>query len=156
MPAVVRFICDAMLGSLARWLRLFGFDCLYLSGADDQELARLASHEGRWLLTRDRDLAAVGPRTVLVRSDELEGQLREVFERHGLCPEPSLELARCSACNGELVATERDQVLHKVPPYVARTAERFRSCRSCGRVYWPGTHSERISARMKRVCDALE
>jgi uncharacterized protein with PIN domain len=151
-----RYLCDAMLGSLARWLRLFGFDCRFLGPADDDRLAEIARREGRWLLTRDRELAAVGPRTVLIRAGRLDEQLREVFERHDLCPVPTLEQARCSACNGELEEADRETVKGRVPPYVARTAERFRACRDCGRVYWPGSHVERILRRMERICEGVD
>ncbi len=150
-----RFACDAMLGSLARWLRFFGYDCFYRAGIDDAELAALALHEERWLLTRDRRLAAVGPRTLLVASGTLDEQLLEVLSRLGLRPEPSLERARCGECNGELHEATLSEVTARVPPHVARTARRFRGCLSCGRVYWPGTHSEHIVARMRRLCRDL-
>jgi hypothetical protein len=141
-----------MLGSLARWLRLCGYDCLYLgTEPKDAELARIARAEDRWLLTRDRELAAAGPRTQLIRSQALEPQLAEVLHRHGL-PEPNgLESSRCSECNGPLEAVEREQVAALVPPYVLETAERFRLCSGCGRVYWPGSHGEKIHARFARV-----
>jgi uncharacterized protein len=151
-----RFLCDVMLGSLARWLRLFGFDCLYLNRADDDELAELARRDGRWLLTRDRALAAVGPRTQLVSSERLEDQLVEVFARHRLTPEPDLKRARCAECNGELTPVEPGLVVSRVPPYVLETAPSFRACAGCGRVYWPGTHGRRMGERMRRVVAALE
>ena len=68
-----RFLCDAMLGSLARWLRFFGFDAAYMDpSTDDRRLAERASTEDRWLLTRDRELASIGPRTMLLRSGAVE------------------------------------------------------------------------------------
>ncbi len=149
-----RFLCDAMLGSLARWLRLAGFDCEY-SGADDRTLARRAEAEGRWLLTRDRGLASVGPRTLLVRAETLDDQLVEVLRRLELEPQGGLEAARCAVCNGELAAADRTELTDRVPPYVAATATRFRVCRSCGRIYWPGSHADRIRCRLERVRAAL-
>ncbi|HSL17459.1 MAG TPA: Mut7-C RNAse domain-containing protein [Methylomirabilota bacterium] len=147
-----RFLCDAMLGSLARWLRLCGCDTLYLgTEPEDAELARLADQEGRWLLTRDRELAGFGPRTQLVRSDSLEAQLAEVLDRHGLPPPDDLEAARCGECNGVLEPVARELVADVVPPYVLATAGRFRRCSGCGRVYWPGTHADEIHARLARV-----
>lgn len=153
---VPRFLCDAMLGSLARWLRFFGYDAEFTepSNSDDQ-VADHARREGRWLLTRDRDLAAVGPRTMLLREDGLEGQLVEVFRRLDLRPESGLDRARCGECNGELVPVTADRVAPVVPPYVLRTAQRFRRCDGCGRVYWPGSHSQRILAVMNRVVREL-
>jgi uncharacterized protein with PIN domain len=150
-----RFVCDAMLGSLARWLRFLGYDTEFLADNDDDVVAELARREERWLLTRDRELAAVGPRSMLVRAEALEEQLREVLNRLDLHPAPTLEHSRCGECNGELEDVELAEVEDSVPPFVARTAERFRRCRGCGRVYWPGTHSERILARLERVVGGL-
>ena len=152
-----RFLCDAMLGSLARWLRFFGYDTGF-SGPEhaDHVIADRARDEGRWLLTRDHELAAVGPRTLLVRSEDVESQLVEVFGRLGLSPSAGLEGSRCSECNGELAAAGRDEVRELVPPYVLATAERFRRCGGCGRVYWPGTHTERIVRTMAAVVARLQ
>ena len=152
-----RFLCDAMLSSLARWLRFFGFDTVFLEpGPEDRVLAERARVEGRWLLTRDRELASAGPRTMLVRADDLEDQLIEVFGRLGLRPKATLENARCSECNGELVDVARDEVSDVAPPHVLGTAPRFRRCTGCRRVYWPGSHGERILERMAAVVARLD
>ena len=152
----MRFVCDAMLGSLARWLRLFGFDCLYADvSLADSEVAALAG-DGRRLLTRDRALAAAGPpRTLLIRADRLDAQLGEVFQRLALAPAPTRAAARGAEGNGELAPVEAQEGAGQVPPYVLATAARFRRCRDCGRVYWPGTHGERIVRRMERVVAGL-
>jgi len=147
-----RFLCDAMLGSLARWLRFCGYDCLYLgTEPEDAELARIARQDDRWLLTRDRELAAVGPKTQMVDSGILEAQLAEVLNRHSLAPPEDLENSRCSDCNGSLEDVAADDVAAVVPPYVVESAERFRRCTDCARVYWPGTHGEQIHVRFARV-----
>ena len=143
-----------MLGSLARWLRFFGYDTLFPEpGPPDRELAELARERGRWLLTRDHELASVGPRTVLIRSDGLEDQLAEVFSRLDLQPEATLENARCSECNAEFEQVSKEDVAEVVPPHVLATAPRFRRCLGCGRVYWPGTHTERILERMAAILE---
>ncbi len=157
-PAVreTRFLCDAMLGSLARWLRFFGFDtAFHQPGIEDRELAERARSEGRWLLTRDRELASVGPRTMLIRSEVLEEQAAEVFTRLGLRPDAALENSRCGECNGGLEEVSRDIVSDVVPPHVVATAARFRRCTGCGRVYWPGSHGDRILERMTDIIDRL-
>jgi len=146
-----------MLGSLARWLRFFGFDSVFLEpGPEDRVLAELARAEGRWLLTRDRELASAGPKTMLVRSDGLEDQLVEVFGRLDLRPHATLENARCSECNGELVDVAREDVAEVAPPHVLETAPRFRRCAGCRRVYWPGSHGDKILACMRRVTERLK
>ncbi len=150
------FLCDAMLGSLARWLRFFGFDSVFLEpGPEDRVLAEQARVEDRWLLTRDRELASAGPRTMLVRADDLEDQLIEVFGRLDLRPDATLENARCSECNGDLVDVTREEVAEVTPPHVLATAPRFRRCAGCQRVYWPGSHGDRILERMETVVRRL-
>ena len=150
------FLCDAMLGSLARWLRFFGFDSVFLEpGPEDRVLAEQARVEGRWLLTRDRELASAGPRTMLVGADDLEDQLIEVFGRLELRPDATLENARCSECNGDLVDVTREEVAEVTPPHVLATAPRFRRCAGCQRVYWPGSHGDRILERMAAVVQRL-
>ncbi len=156
MTGQPRFLCDAMLGSLARWLRLFGYDTLFCEpGLPDRDLALRAREEGRWLLTRDRELAATGPKTLMVRGAGLEAQLEEVFLRLDLSPPPDLEGARCAECNGELEPVPAEAVAEVVPPHVRRTSPRFSRCRRCERVYWPGSHSERILETMARVARRL-
>jgi uncharacterized protein with PIN domain len=146
-----------MLGSLARWLRFFGFDTVFLEpGVEDRLIAEQARAEERWLLTRDRELAAVGPRTMLVRSDGLEDQLSQVFDRLRLRPDATLERARCSECNGRLEDVTGDEVSEVTPPHVLATAPRFRRCTGCHRVYWPGSHGDRILQRMESVVARLD
>lgn len=155
-PDLHKFLCDAMLGSLARWLRFFGFDAAYLRpGVADSVLAEIARVEGRWLLTRDRDLAAAGPRTVLIRAEKLDDQLVELFSRLSLRPSADLEHSRCGDCNGVVDAVEREEVKGLIPPYVFASASRFVRCAACGRVFWPGSHGPRIRARMRAIVGRL-
>lgn len=152
-----RFVCDAMLGSLARWLRFFGFDTEFCGpDLDDREVRDQADSEGRWLLTRDRELASVGPRTMFVRSEDLNDQLVETFRRLGLRPRADLAASRCGECNGVLEPAHPEEVREQVPPYVWKTAERFRRCTGCGRVYWPGTHTLNILDTMAAVVGRLD
>lgn len=146
------FLCDAMLGKLCRWLRLLGFDCLY-AGVEmkDREIADLAEREMRFLLTKDRELASKGPRTLLVESVPLESQLAEVFSRLGLTPDLSLMGSRCSQCNGVLLSVEKDAIENMVPPHVFAVHDHFRRCRGCGRIYWSGSHLKRIRDRLERA-----
>lgn len=144
--------CDAMLGTLARWLRFAGFDVSYDATLDDSELAAQAREQGRWLLTRDRRLAAAaGPRVLLVRSGRLEEQIAEVRARLPLEITPRRAFSRCSRCNGVLREATPDEVHTRVPPYVLAHAPRFVVCDGCHRVYWPGTHTSRIARRIERL-----
>lgn len=147
-----------MLGRLARWLRLVGFDTRYDPHLDDRAIARIAAHEGRIVLTRDRGLLA--RRTVrggvLVASDDLGAQLQQVVTELGLAIVRERIFSRCTACNGEVEPVDRDAVRGRVPPYVLRAHERFLSCRTCGRIFWPGTHQALALAELDRLLGRLD
>lgn len=144
--AELAFACDAMLGSLARWLRFAGFDTFFDAGLPDTALAARARHEGRWLITADRRLAATaGPRSLLLTAKGLAAQVAEVRRRTPMTVDPARFFTRCSRCNGAMREASRGEVIDLVPPYVAATADRFRRCEGCARVYWPGTHTVRIA-----------
>jgi uncharacterized protein with PIN domain len=145
-----RFIVDVMLGRLARWLRALGLDTLYFRDASDARLLAIALRERRHLLTRDAALAArAGAGGLLVRADTLEGQLREVVQRYRVTTRGPL--SRCLECNGELGRRRPVEVQDRVPPYTFATQREFWECGGCCRVYWAGTHAERILTRL-RAC----
>ncbi|HVO77931.1 MAG TPA: Mut7-C RNAse domain-containing protein, partial [Methanomassiliicoccales archaeon] len=109
-----RFAADEMLGSLARWLRLMGYDTTYAKDVEDTQLIEIARKEGRNLLTRDKELAErAGDSGFYVESDDLDTQLRAVSSRFGLEPDP--ERARCTVCNGELQTIAKDEAKGHVP-----------------------------------------
>jgi uncharacterized protein with PIN domain len=130
-----------------RPLKFLADDTAYDNVADDHELARRTRAEGRVLLTRDRELAGRrGLHTLLVESEVLEEQVRQV--RDALGPPPAPALSRCAVCNTALEQVSPKDVASRVPPYVVRTQTDFRRCPGCGRVYWPGTHVDGMRERM--------
>jgi hypothetical protein len=147
-----RFFADAMLGRLARWLRTLGFDCAYESEIGDEDLVRRAVAEQRIILSRDRalpqDWRVAGIH--LVESAELRAQLREVLHAFGLAPALRL-FSRCNACNHALRAVSKQELVERVPAHVRGTRDAFFECPGCGRVYWEGTHTE----RMRRVVEEV-
>ncbi len=150
-----RFLVDAMLGNVARDLRLLGLDAVFAPGAPDPELLRRAQRERRVLVTRDRDLAARarGVRCVLVRSALPPEQVLEVLP---LVPRGAVApMTRCLVCNHPLRRVGREQVLARIPDHVALAHGRFRVCAGCGRVYWPGTHTHRLFRRLRWLQAAL-
>lgn len=146
--APLRLLADCMLGRLAKWLRLLGYDTAYENDATDHELARRSRAEGRVLLTRDRELAnRRGLRTLLIQSQALEEQVQEVEEAFGLPPDPAL--SRCSVCNVVVEQVSPAEVADRVPPYVLETQSEFRLCPGCGRVYWPGSHVQAMDEHLE-------
>jgi hypothetical protein len=147
-----RFAVDAMLGRLALWLRLLGFDVFFEPDVGDEALARRALDEGRTLLTRDRALPDTWriPGAHLVAAEGGLAQLREVVSRFGLAAHAQ-PFSRCSRCNAPLEPASLDAVRDRVPPRVAASHVAFLRCPGCRRVYWEGSHV----ARMRRVLDEV-
>ena len=145
---LTRFVVDGMLGSLARWLRILGYDTDYVNQRDDAELVRIARAEDRVLLTRDRELAARrGVKTLLIESQSLDDQLAQVTAAFPL--PPGAHLGRCSVCNTALVEAAPEEIAHRVPSYVLKRHPHFRRCPGCDRVYWRGTHWRNMQARLR-------
>ena len=142
---VTRFVLDVHLGRLARLLRLAGFDTLYANDWDDERLSRISRREGRILLTRDRGLLMRAEVThgYCVRSTAPPEQLREVLARFDLAGRLA-PFSLCLLCNEKLDRLPRRRARARVPEKVARTYRRFRACPRCGRVYWRGSHWERM------------
>jgi len=147
--APLKLLADCMLGRLAKWLRLLGYDTAYENDASDSHLAHRARAEERVLLTCDHELAARrGLRTLLIESETLEEKVQEV--RDALGPPLDSALSRCSVCNGVLEAVALAEIADRAPPYVLRTQTEFRRCSGCGKVYWPGTHTQRIHEQIEK------
>jgi uncharacterized protein with PIN domain len=131
-----------MLGTLAKWLRILGFDTCFDPDLDDHQLVRLARAESRVLLTRDRELARRrGVQTLLVTSQVLAEQIRQVLADLELEPEGT---TRCPICNEPLVPLDRESARARVPAYVAETHDSFTTCPACQRVYWRGSHWQQM------------
>ena len=140
-----RFLLDAHLGRLARYLRMLGFDSAYDRGADDAALARRSAAERRILLTRDRGLLKRRDVThgYSVRETDPRRQLREVVERFDL--RGNLRpFTRCLRCNGPLRAAPKDEVAALLPPRVRELHNEFLRCDACGGTYWSGSHHSRM------------
>lgn len=148
----VRFVADAHLGRLARYLRLLGFDTRYENDPGDPELARISAEEGRVLLTRDRALLArkIVTRGLMVPSGRPRDQLVHVVDRLDLY-RLFVPFSRCSVCNAMLATASREDVAAEVPPRVGDAFARFWRCGGCGRVYWRGSHYERLRAFVRQI-----
>ena len=143
-----RFVADAMLGRLARWLRALGYDTLYLRDAPDRQLLAVVLAERRRLLTRDTALARRAREAgLLVRAEVLDAQIQEVTAACGLAGRRPL--SRCLECNALLAATPPEAVRDRVPPYTFLSRREFWTCTGCGRVFWAGTHVTGIRRRLE-------
>ena len=141
-----RFLADVMLGTLAKWLRILGYDTAYNNTIGDDEIIERCQAEGRIGLTRDRRLVQrLSECSVLfIDREELFEQVRQVLKFVGADWQPTQTLSRCIECNRLLEEVNRQKVEGKVPSYVLETQTRFRRCPFCARLYWSGTHRQNI------------
>lgn len=152
-----RFIVDVHLGRLAGYLRALGFDTLYANDFSDEHIIVTAQDEHRIILTRDTGLLKDGRVTHgrYVHAIDPPRQLREVVDRFQLDDlfEP---FSRCIRCNGELRSIDADALFGpvaegQIPTGVLERFDTFTRCRDCGRVYWPGSHQDRLRERFGSV-----
>jgi hypothetical protein len=152
----MKFIVDSNVGRLATWLRIAGFDTVFINDLDDNRLVRLALSEGRVLLTKDtqilkRRVATTGRlKVILIESEEVKAQLRQVVKALKLA-EKIKPFTLCLECNQPLVPKDKEEVKELVPPYVFETQTQYMQCPVCQRVYWRGTHWARMSRELERI-----
>ena len=141
----MKFIVDAMLGTLAKWLRIMGYDTLYDKKFSDDDLFFKAFLEDRILLTRDRELSKrVGEnQSQFITAVKLKEQLKQVIGRFHLDVHKSV-LSRCVLCNSTIEPIAREKVKDSVPTYVFETEQKFYYCAQCKKVYWSGSHVAQI------------
>ncbi|MFA6004296.1 MAG: Mut7-C RNAse domain-containing protein [Elusimicrobiota bacterium] len=154
MKTEPRFLVDSMLGKVARWLVMMGYDAAFAGtdGRADCELLAQAQKEGRIFLTRDAKIVKVaGVKVVVVGSQRFESQLRCVFKELGLRPDPKRFFTRCTYCNQALESVPREEAAALVPPLVRDLPTDFWRCSGCQRMYWQGTHTQRAVERIKKL-----
>jgi uncharacterized protein with PIN domain len=138
-----KFLADCMLGKLARWLRILGYDTKYSRYLDDPKIVALARFEHRILLTRDKALAeGASDVAYLISSSRVEEQVQEVIKAFHL-PYPT-PFPHCPHCNELLFDIYQEEAKREVPLFVSLTFSQFKKCPQCHRIYWPGTHWQRI------------
>ncbi|MCD6305024.1 MAG: Mut7-C RNAse domain-containing protein [Deltaproteobacteria bacterium] len=145
----MKFVADVMLGRLAKWLRILGYDTYYQSSCSEEEIHALI-REGRLLLTRNTDRAGrTGSKSVLVRGNQVSEQLLGLARELDLRPRRSAWFSRCVVCNTPLLPARESDAREKVPEYVFyQSGNRIRFCPSCGRYFWQGSHRSRMTAQL--------
>jgi uncharacterized protein with PIN domain len=147
-----RFVADVMVGRLAKWLRIAGFDVLYSNKFTDDELIAISNLERRVLLSRDTHLLIRKPvrEFIFLKSQDIQKQIRQVFETMHISTLTAL-LTRCLSCNEALIETPRESVRERVPAFVYETQSRFKSCPKCGKIFWAGTHRSAVVQTLQRL-----
>jgi uncharacterized protein with PIN domain len=164
----IAFIADAMLGNIARKLRIFGFDTIYMAHAHDDEILKIGIKQDRVILTADKELfkrvVKVGARGVLVSGGASEFEdLVHILSKNGITSVDMNRIgSRCSICNGRLEERTSEQVKNDddcnnndddviVPDKVIARHNQFFQCIACGKIYWEGGHLKRIRALVRKL-----
>lgn len=148
----MKFIVDCMLGKLAKWLRMLGYDTKFILDADDDDLVRIAVKEDRILLTRDSLLCMrrmVRNRCIFIDWGKTSDQVKQVFSALNLAVIESNMFTRCTICNEQIKHIDKSDVKGKVPSFVYKTQNEYGCCVKCDKIYWRGTHVQHVFDALK-------
>jgi hypothetical protein len=155
-----KFLADAMLGNIARKLRLFGFDCKYFATIKDDQLLSIAKSEDRIIVTKDHEIANVCKKQnisvlELFGKDEAD-QIVEICKKTGMskCKIDTVDI-RCTVCNGVVQSIDKEKILDRIPTKVAQNMQQFWLCDSCNHIYWMGTHIRNLQKFIDEVNEKL-
>ncbi|GBD88436.1 hypothetical protein BMS3Abin03_02372 [bacterium BMS3Abin03] len=152
-----KFVADVHLGRLARYMRMTGLDVLYNNKYDDEEIVKISAGERRAILTKDRGILKRNDVThgYWVRSTKVKEQLREVISRFDLNKELK-EFSRCIECNTKLKKISKGKIIDELPPKVAAWHNEFFCCPSCNKIYWKGSHYQRMLSAIEEVKESQQ
>jgi uncharacterized protein with PIN domain len=150
----MKLLCDHMLGSLAKWLRIFGFDTFYPdSTTNDDFILQIAHREKRLLISRDKELLIRAKKTLVpvleIQTTNLTEQLQQILKKIPVDEEKIL--SRCTVCNTLLHSVEKETIKDKIPEKVFQTRNEFWVCPSCSKYYWMGTHYENMREKINSL-----
>ena len=155
------FVVDAMLGNLAKKLRVLGYDSMYFSSVEDEKLVTIAKNEKRIILTKDEQLVKIAQNhdvpVVLIRGNDEFEQIAQIHAKIGLEKFViDTNNSRCIVCNGKLRAVEKYKIIGKVPEGVLQKVEKFWMCDGCEKIYWQGTHFEKLQEFANKLNSILQ
>lgn len=147
----MQFVADSMLGRLAKWLRILGYDVIYKNSFTTAEIIKLSEETNRIILTRDTKFIKNKniKNFLFIKSDFLFEQLKQVIKGLNLKLESKNFFTRCAICNEKLEDIKKEEVKDKIPEYVYQTQEEFGICRTCKKIYWKATHYDKMLERIK-------
>ncbi|UCH64681.1 MAG: Mut7-C ubiquitin/RNAse domain-containing protein [Ignavibacterium sp.] len=147
-----RFVVDEHLGKLAKYLRMFGFNTYYKNHYDSDELVEISLNDKRAILTKNKNVLKRSEVThaYFVRSFDVENQVREIIKRFDLQKEIN-EFSRCMECNGLLQPVKKETIINQIPPKVANWLDTFFKCSKCNKIYWQGTHHQKMNSFIQSI-----
>lgn len=150
----MKFLCDQMLGNLSNWLRFFGFDTIYIKDeVSDDELLKIAKNENRIIISRDKELIIRADKRKLknikIKSIDLDEQLKNVLNKTKI--NKNIILSRCSLCNNNLTKIKKQDFKDDIPKKIYDIFEEFLYCSFCNKIYWKGSHYDKILKKIIRL-----
>ena len=147
-----KFVVDEHLGKLARYLRVFGFDIYYKINYDRDDLVKISLNEKRTILTKDKTVLKRSDVThgYFVRNVEIVNQVKEIIRRFDLQKDIN-EFTRCLDCNSLLQPVAKNKIIDQIPPKVAEWQDTFLRCSICNKIYWQGTHHQKMNALIQSI-----
>ncbi|OGU57743.1 MAG: twitching motility protein PilT [Ignavibacteria bacterium RBG_13_36_8] len=151
---IPKFILDVHLGKLAKYMRMLGLDTLYSNSYNDEEIIKISLKEKRTILTKDRGILKRNEVThgYWVRSTNSEKQIAEIIERFDLKQSVS-QFSRCLECNKLLTKIKKENIIDRIPPKVRAQHEDYYICKECDRIYWAGSHYDKMKSLIKKILD---
>ena len=150
----MKLLCDQMIGTLAKWLRILGFDTFYANDTmADDELLLIAKKEQRLIISRDKELIARGKKknltTIWIKTTNLDEQLYQILKIISI--DEKIVLSRCTLCNTVLETRTKSSAEGKVPRKVFENNDTFWICNKCNKFYWKGSHYDKIVSKIKDI-----
>ena len=150
----MKFLCDQMLGTLAKWLRIYGYDTFYAnSEMDDVKLLEISKNENRILISRDKELVQTARRenlkTIELKTTDIDEQISAVLGDIKI--DKTKVLSRCILCNTEVEKIKKEDIKGKIPERVFKNNEKFWFCKKCNKIYWKGTHYEKMFEKIDNL-----
>ena len=150
----MKFLCDQMLGSLAKWLRIYGFDTFYANSTiSDDKIIKISKKENRCLITRDEELAfrckKENIKILYFKILDLDKQIK--FVLNDLVVDKEKILSRCILCNSELYDIKKDKIKDEIPIKVFQKHKKFWFCKKCNKIYWQGSHYDNMIQKIKNL-----
>ena len=154
-----KYVVDSMFGSLARKLRILGFDSYYASNLRDEDAIQIGLDQNRTIITADRELFSrtvnKKVRAVLLSSSDDLHNAATILKYHHKEIKFDPSSARCSKCNGILINVSKEMIREKIKEGVYNNYEVFFECKSCSKVYWIGTHITEIQSWIDKLNETL-
>ncbi|MEM0050557.1 MAG: Mut7-C RNAse domain-containing protein [Candidatus Bathyarchaeia archaeon] len=151
----IKFIVDGMLGRVARWLRMLGYDTKYAGDLRDDEILEIAANEGRIILTKDyqlyRKANASGIKAVFVEGRTHIEKMVDLSRQLNISLEINIEKSRCPKCNSPIKPIEKESIKDKVLYSTYKTYNEFWICTGCSQVYWKGSHWKKINDSLNKI-----